>query len=107
MSRKKRRLFTATTPLGYSVFLERDRWRQIINHKHPAMANRLKEVQEAVVDPDIVRESTKDTTIHMYYRSSGSTYVCVVVAPANETEHFVVTTYETSNVKQGKQLWKK
>ena len=34
----RRRIFTVQTPLGDRVFLTRDRWRQIIRFKHPALA---------------------------------------------------------------------
>ena len=40
-----RRLFTVTTPLGDRVFLTRDRWRQIVKFKHPALAGHEREVR--------------------------------------------------------------
>jgi hypothetical protein len=41
----------------------------------------------------------------MYYAPSEDTHLCVVVAPADESEYFVVTAYFTKNIKKGKELW--
>lgn len=42
----------------------------------------------------------------MYYTPADKGYLCVVAAPANDTEYFVVTAYFTTNIKKGKELWK-
>lgn len=103
---RKRRYFTVTSPLGYRAFLDRDRWRQIVRHKHPAMANREAEVRSCLVSPSVIRESAKEPEVHLYYVPDGTNYLCVVVAPADENEYFVVTCYLTTNVKQGTELWR-
>jgi hypothetical protein len=103
---RKRRLFTVPSPLGYAVFLDRDRWRQIVRHKHPALAKREKEVRACLESPDLVRESAKDPDVHLYYVPSGTVYLCVVAAPADEVQYFVVTAYFTANIKKGKERWK-
>lgn len=103
---RKRRLFTVTTPLGYPVFLERDRWRQIVRRKHPAVAGREKDVRTCLASPVLIKESATDEEVHMYYASGKDAYLCVVVAPADQGEYFVVTVYLTANVKKGKELWK-
>ena len=103
---RKRRLFTVQSPLGYRVFLDRDRWRQIVRHKHPAMANREKDVRACLVSPSLIRESAKEAEVHLNYAPEGTSFLCVVVAPADEDEYFVVTCYLTTNVKQGKELWR-
>ena len=56
----QRRLFTVTTPLGDRVFLARDRWREIVRFKHPAMAGHEKEVRECLESPAAICESEKD-----------------------------------------------
>ena len=63
------------TPLGYSVFLDRDRWKTIVKRKHPAMANREDEVRSTLEQPTSIRESSKDTEVHMYYRLASAQYV--------------------------------
>jgi len=43
----------------------------------------------------------------MYYIKSGATFLCVVTAPSNGNDRFVVTACFTKNTKEGKELWKK
>lgn len=102
----RRRIFTVQTPLGHRVFLERDRWRQIVRFKHPALAGRESDVRSCLASPSLVRETAKEADVHMYYGLAGNLYLCVVTAPAGEDEWFVVTAYFTRNIKPGKQLWK-
>ncbi len=105
MAKKRRRLFTARTPLGYNVFLERDRWRQIVSRKHPAMAGKEQAVRACLVSPTFVRASAKEPEVHLYYSPSADDFICVVTAPADADERFVVTAYCTSNIKKGNELW--
>jgi hypothetical protein len=107
MARKRRRLFTVQTPLGYPAFLERDRWRQIVRNKHPALAEHEAEVRACLESPTLIRESAKEPDVHLYYVPAEKAHLCVVVAPANEEERFVVTAYFTTNIKKGKELWKR
>jgi hypothetical protein len=103
----KRHVFTVTTPLGYRVRLSRDRWRQITRFKHPALEGCEKQVRKCLEDPDIVRESAKEPNVHLHYNEAGEIYLCVVTAPGDGDDHFVVTAYFTKNIKKGKELWKK
>lgn len=77
-----------------------------MRHKHPALANQEKEVRACLEMPALIRESSKEPDVHMYYASGESVYLCVVAAPAGESEYFVVTAYYTTNIKKGKELWK-
>lgn len=65
---KKRIVFRERTPLGYRVRLTRDRWREILRFKHPALAGREGQVRDCVRDPDVVRQSAKNADVHLYYR---------------------------------------
>lgn len=103
---RKRRLFTVLSPLGYRVFLERDRWRQIIRQKHPALAGGEHLVRVCLESPDLIRESSKEADVHMYYVAAQNAHLCVVAAPADKVEYFVVTAYFTTNIKKGKELWR-
>ena len=102
----RRRVFTVQTPLGHRVFLSRDRWRQIIRFKHPALAGREGELRSCLCSPFLIRESTKEPEVHLYYAITESLYLCVVTAPADAQEHFVVTHYLTENIKPGTEVWK-
>jgi hypothetical protein len=102
---RQRRIFSVQTPLGYRVFLTRDRWRQIIKQKHPALAGREKEVRTCLESPQLIRESAKEADVHMFYAPADDVFLCVVVAPADENARFVVTAYFTKNIKKGNDLW--
>jgi hypothetical protein len=101
----RRQIFAVSTPLGYRVTLTRDRWRMIIRFKHPALAGHEQDVQECLEAPRVVRESVTDANVHLYYTASGRAYVCVVVAPTESDDRFVVTAYFTKEIKKGRELW--
>jgi hypothetical protein len=99
-------LFTVTTPLGYRVALSRNRWREIIKFKHPALSGHEDAVRECLREPAVIRASTKDPNVHLYYRSGQPGHLCVVVGGSGD-ERFVVTAYFTRDVKRGNELWTK
>jgi len=103
---RKRRLFTVQSPLGYRVFLDRDRWRQIVRHKHPAVAGRERDVHACLESPAVVRESFQEPDVHLYYAAADAGHLRVVVAPSSEVEYFVVTAYLTTNIKKGNERWR-
>ncbi|HVA51421.1 MAG TPA: hypothetical protein VNH11_34080, partial [Pirellulales bacterium] len=96
-----RLLFAERTPLGYRAALTRDRWREIIRFKHPALAGHEAAVRDCLRDPDLVRESAQDPDVHLFYRRTGRNYLCVVTAGQETADRFVVTAYFTKNIKQG------
>ena len=104
---KKRTIFLETTPLGYRVRLTRDRWREILRFKHPALAGHEAEIRECVRDPELIRESVKDAEVHLYYRPSERGYICVVVGGDDPKERIVITAYFTKSLKRGTDLWTK
>jgi hypothetical protein len=101
----RRVIFTVVSPLGYRVSLSRERWREIIKYKHPALAGSEKAVHRCLESPNLIRQSLKDSTVHLYYAPVRKVHLCVVVAPENESERIVVTAYFTKNIKEGKELW--
>lgn len=103
----QRIVFQVTTPLGYRVVLTRNRWREIIRFKHPAVAQYRKEVRQCLRVPDRIRSSAKDADVHLYYLELDNRYLCVVVADGEAEECFVVTAYLTKRVKQGEEIWTK
>ena len=102
-----RPIFTVATPLGYRVSLSRDRWRQITRFKHPALLGHEKQLRKCLQNPECVRESAKDSDVHLFYTESEGVFLCVVTAPAHDEERFVVTAYFTTNIKEGTKLWQK
>jgi hypothetical protein len=104
---RRRVVFSEATPLGYRVTLTRDRWREIVRFKHPALAGKEAELRDCVREPDLIRASAKDPGVHLLYRGVGSRYLCVVVAGKNLGERFVVTAYFSKTIKKGQELWTK
>ncbi len=68
---RRRVIFEVVSPLGYRVTLTRDRWREITRFKHPAMNGHENELEECLNDPEVIRASEKDASVHLYYRPSG------------------------------------
>ncbi|HYT90108.1 MAG TPA: hypothetical protein VEL76_15480 [Gemmataceae bacterium] len=100
-------LFTVDSPLGYRVVLARNRWREIIRFKHPALKGHEEEVRECLADPELIRASAKDADVHLYYRKTERAYLCVVIGGEEPNERFVVTAYFTETIKKGDELWTK
>ena len=61
MAKRRRRIFSVKTPVGYRVFLERDRWRLIARNKHPALAGHDQAVRTCLESPAPVRASTTES----------------------------------------------
>jgi hypothetical protein len=104
---RKRRVFTARTPLGHQVVLTRDRWREIVRFKHPALAGQERAVRDCLRDPEVIRASAKDAGVHLYYRRFEERHVCVVVGGDDPNGRLVVTAYFTASIKKGADLWTK
>ena len=102
----RRVVFTVRSPLGYPVTLTRDRWREILRYKHPAVAGSEQAVRRCIEGPTLIRESAKEPAVHLYYAPAGRVNLCVVVAPADRDERFVVTAYFTRNIKTGRERWR-
>jgi hypothetical protein len=103
----RRLLYQVRSPLGYNVVLTRDRWREIVRFKHPALAGHEAAVKQCIERPKIVRESAKNPDVHLYYAVAPRGYLCAVVGPAGNGEYFVVTAYFCKDVKKGRELWTK
>src|SRR5438552_1840300 len=104
---KARRVFVETARLGYRVVLTRDRWREIVRFKHPALAGHETTVRDCIREPDVIRASAKDPDVHLYYRQMQNGYVCTVVGGDDPRSRFVITAYFTRSLKKGSDLWTK
>ncbi len=101
----QRTVFSVVTPLGYRVVLTRNRWREIVRFKHPALAGHEDVIRQCVEKPEVILASAKDPEVHMYYVPGERGYVCVVVGCDDPTERYVVTAYFTKTIKKGDELW--
>jgi hypothetical protein len=67
------------------------------------------EIGKALLDPEIVRRSSSDESVNLFYRFYAKTvlngkWLCVVVK-CREREAFVVTAYLTNDPKPGEDIW--
>ena len=92
--------------LGKRITVTEDYWQKIIQVKHPSMAGKDAQVQEALVNPDEIRESKSDPFVRLYYLRHESLHLCVVVKHLNGNG-FIVTTYLTDRIKEGEMIWTK
>src|SRR5262249_46131695 len=103
----RRQIFTVKSPLGYRIGLSRDRWRQIVRFKHPALAGHEKDLRRCLESPFVIRESANDPSVHLYYSEAGPGFICVATAPTDSgADRFVVTAYYTKRMKTGREIWK-
>ena len=98
-------MFAVDTPLGFRVRVTRDYWLVITEIKHPVMKGREEDVQEALHAPDEIRVSKKDPQVYLFYKSERpGRWLCVVVKRL-DNEGFVITTYPTDAIKEGRRIW--
>ncbi len=101
----RRRVFTVRSPLGYLIAMTRDRWREIFRTKHPALLGHEELARECLAQPTVIRRSTKEEGVHLYYRPTNGAYLCVVVALDDGRKGRVRTVYFTDRIKKGETLW--
>ncbi len=95
------------TPLGFVVRVRNDYWKLITTVKHPVMAGRKEDVADTLKNPDEVRQSTTDPNVFLFYKAERADRWVCAVAKRLDTEGFLITTYPTDAIKEGKQIWPK
>ncbi|OGQ23237.1 MAG: hypothetical protein A3I05_04070 [Deltaproteobacteria bacterium RIFCSPLOWO2_02_FULL_44_10] len=93
---------------GNTVRLTDERLAHIL--EHPEMANMATAIQETLLHPEIIVQSSSDETANLYYRyysktMVGEKYLCVIVK-VQKDDAFILTAYLTDKIKKGKILWK-
>jgi hypothetical protein len=82
-------------------------WELIVSIKHPAMAGREEDVKEALERPDEIRQSKSDENVYLFYKAEREKrWICAVSRHRLE-EGFLITTYPTDTIKEGRQIWHK
>jgi len=99
--------FEVQTPLGFRVRVASAYWEMIVTTKHPVMAGRERDVQEALQNPEEIRLSRRHPAVYLFYKSERvGRWVCAVVRRL-EDEGFLITTYPTDAIKEGVRIWPK
>lgn len=100
-------LFDVLTPLGFHVRVTRSYWEIIITVKHPVMTGREADVQETLKNPNEIRVSKSDPNVYLFYKPERvGRWVCAVTKRL-DGDGFLITTYPTDTIKEGRQIWHK
>jgi hypothetical protein len=100
-------LFTATTPLGFTVHVTKAYWELITTIKHPIMTGREDDVKKALEQPDEIRQSKSDETVYLFYKAEHEKRWICAVSKRTGQDGFLITTYPTDAIKEGVQIWHK
>ena len=100
-------LFAIDTRLGFTVRTTHGYWTLITRVKHPSLTGQERAVMRTLGDPDEVRVSKIDHTVHLFYRKSGRKQLCVITKRITAKLGFIMTAYFTDKIKEGQVLWKR
>jgi hypothetical protein len=100
-------LFKVSTPLDFSVHVTPGHWELIVTIKHPVMHGRAADVQATLNSPEEIRQSRSDPTVFLFYRMERAGRWICAVAKRLDGEGFLITTYPTDAIKEGKRVWSK
>lgn len=96
------RLFEIKDKSGRKIYITNERWSHIAS-EHPAVADRIEEIKETLVQPLTIRRSEHDPNVKFYYRyykniKLKAKYLLVMVKYLN-SEGFVITSFYTDKIK--------
>jgi hypothetical protein len=97
-------LFEVETPIGYRVRTTVEYWEFLVGSKHPTLCGRHGDIMRVLAEPEQVRQSRTDPTIHLFYRSEAARWLCAVTRRLNG-HGFLVTAYPTDSIKAGVTVW--
>ena len=97
--------FETISKLDKRVYVTKTRWNLIIKTKHLEFEGKEKDIKETLTNPDEIRLSKSDDSVYLYYRHYGKLSLSVVVKH-KDGEGFIITTYYTDRIKEGKQFYK-
>lgn len=96
--------FEVISDLGRKIRISENHWNFIVRYKHLEIQGLEREVQEALISPEVVRESQDDENVCLYYRKFHKYFICVVCKHLNG-DGFIITSYLTNKIKEGEQIW--
>lgn len=98
--------FEVICKLGKRVYVTKARWELIIKTKHLEMEGKEKEAKDTLTEPGEIKQSVSDDSVFLYYKRFGKKLVAVVAKHDNGSG-FIITTYTTDRIKEGKQFYAK
>ena len=100
-------LFDVMTPLGFRVCVTRSYWNVIVSVKHPIMAEHIRDVKNALQNPEEIRRSKQDRSVYLFYRTQRTGRWVCAVSKRLHGEGFLITAYPTDAIKTGEKIWPK
>jgi len=96
-----------TDLFGRQIRLTDERIGHILSHDE--MRGEIRKIRETLKEPKAVKASSHDADTHMYYKfyrntMVGDKYLLVVVKILPE-KSFVITSFFTDRIKEGKNIW--
>ena len=98
--------FQVISKLDKQITTTKGYWNIITNIKHPSVKGKEKEIKETLKNPNQIRQSGNNKKIYLFYKKYKRRYLTVIVRHLNGNG-FIITTYFTSKIKEGKQIWPK
>jgi len=98
--------FQVRSPLGQKIRVTKSYWIYISEKKHPEVKNQEQRAVATIKNPDIIKQSSKDLKIFLYYRKINGKYFCIVARHLNG-KGFVITAYISKRFVGGKIIWRK
>ena len=97
--------FSASTPLGFTVRVTRERWHMITTFKHPVMVGCEMEVRSILENPEEIHRSRVDPNVLLFYRQRGERRWVCAVCKRTDLDAFLITAYPTDAIKEGEKIW--
>ncbi|MBE7385145.1 MAG: hypothetical protein F6J95_027525 [Leptolyngbya sp. SIO1E4] len=98
--------FEILTPLEFTVRTSESYWQRLIT-KHPDIADLEVLVQQALADPDEIRQSSRDEGVLLFYLARKEKRWVVAVARRLNGDGFLITAYQTDAIKEGESIWRR
>jgi hypothetical protein len=98
--------FRVQCQLDKSIRTTRSYWHKIITIKHPRLKGKTAQVKQVLKNPDLIRQSKSNKRVYLYYQKQNRHYICVVARHLNGNG-FIITSYLTSKILEGKLIWTK
>ena len=98
--------FEVQSNLNKLIRTTKSHWDLITLVNHPIIRGKESLVKECIQDPEEIRLSQDDESVYLYYKQWGQYYLCIVVRHLNG-DGYIITSYITNRIKEGKKVWKR
>ena len=98
------KLFEIKSKANKKIRTTKEYWQKITTQKHPSIKGKEAEIKKTISNPQIIKRSKTDQKVFLYYRKFKDLFLCVVTKNENG-KGFIITTYLTKKIKEGKIIW--